>query len=446
LVQTGFLERELEEGLDSVLGYAREALTETINIGIGETLTRTRKGRLIPNTTPLNPAAINAGLDNGMIPSTFSSEQYQFTLAPYGQSADVNLAQELAAIANLMIAYSRNNGVAAAQTLDRIAQNRLFSAYLGGNTRVRTDLGASSTTTCHVNDIRGFQFVSVNGVLTPISGTYPLTVTEVKVTSSGVSQTLSVTGAAADATNSSSTPGGISGVLTFATATAPVNLDALIAANAPAIFRPNNKPTDQQLTVGDSLTLGLVLDAVAYLRDNGVPPIMDPDGDGASYHCLLDNSTMRQLFADQQFLIAYQSQYQSQEYRRADIVRIFDTTFIPTTEAPVQQVGAGGDPNLAVRVRRPIVIGAEALIRGNFEGLEMWLNDRGFTPIGEVFLVNGVAQIIRPPMDRLQQIVSMTWHWIGDFAVPTDITAGPSIIPTASNSLYKRSAVIEVAG
>ena len=93
-----------------------------------------------------------------------------------------------------------------------------------------------------------------------------------------------------------------------------------------------------------------------------------------------------------------------------------------------------------------IVLGAEAIIQGDFEGLETWLNREGVTPIGDAFLVNGVAQIIRPPLDRLQQTASQTWTWIGDFAVPTDLTATTNIIPTASNALYKRSVVVEHAG
>jgi hypothetical protein len=99
-----------------------------------------------------------------------------------------------------------------------------------------------------------------------------------------------------------------------------------------------------------------------------------------------------------------------------------------------------------VTVRRPIIIGAEALLQGTFEGLEQWLNRDGFEPIGYVMLVNDIAQIVRPPLDRLQRTVSMTWTWVGGFAVPTDLTATTSIIPTSSNALYKRAAVIEVAG
>jgi hypothetical protein len=454
-LQTGFLEREFEEGLDSILAYRRAALQETVPSRIGETLTRTRKGRKTPVTVAMNPST-NTGLDNGLTPSSFTVEQYSFSLSEYSDTVDVNMIQELAGIADQMIADSRNNGVQAAQSLERIARSKLFGAYLGGNSRVRTDLGAGGTTTAHVDDIRGFTTVLVNGVVTAISSGNPLTVTETNIGGAGVNQTLTVTSAAADATNHSSVPDGVSGLLTFSAATTPVNGDALVANNAPNILRPFSHLTTAQLTGGDVLTMGIIEDAVAYLRDNGVPPMQD-----GTYHCILDNTSMRQLWADQDFKVLFAGRNDSSEYRDGDIIRLLGVTYIPTTEAYVQPAGqqyngttygqAGGatsPSNNAVRVRRPIILGAECIIQGDFEGLDTWLARQGVdtNAIGEVFLVNGVAQILRPPLDRLQQFCSLSWTWIGDFAVPTDITATTNIIPTASNALYKRAVVIEHAG
>ena len=453
ILQTGFLERELEEGLDSVLAYRRESVEETIPCRIGETLTRTRKGRKTPVTTPLAPGS-DTGLDNGLTSGTFTVEQYQFTMQRYADTVDINMLDDEAGIADQLIADSRNNGVQAAQSLERICRMRLFAAYLGGNTRVRTDQGAGGTTSCHVDDIRGFTTVLVNGVVTGISSGNPITVQETAISNAGVTQTLTVTAATADATNVSSVPDGISGVLTFTAATTPVNGDALVSTNAAKILRPFAHLTTAQLTGGDVLTLGLVEDAVAYLRDNGVPPMAD-----GTYHCVLDNTSMRQLWADQDFKILFAGRADSKEFRDADIISLLGITYIPTTEAYVQPAlqqyngatyGAAGTSTGAsqnlVRVRRPIIIGAEAIIQGNFEGLDKWLDRQGINAIGEVYLVNNVAQILRPPLDRLQQTASLSWQWIGDFAVPTDLTATTNIIPTASNALFKRAIVIEHAG
>ena len=143
-------------------------------------------------------------------------------------------------------------------------------------------------------------------------------------------------------------------------------------------------------------------------------------------------------------LIAYAARYQSREYQEGQIFELFGITFIPTTEAYVQNAYPSVGVN--VPVRRSILMGAESLLQGNFDGLETYLNVDGLNPLGAVMMVNNVAQIIRPPIDRMLRVLSLTWTWIGSFAVPTDQTATPVIIPTASNALYKRSIVIETAG
>ncbi len=453
-LQTGFLEREFEEGLDSILGYRREALVETVPARIGETITRTRTGRLAPVTTNLLPAN-NTQLDNGLSIGDANLEQYALTMLQYGHATDINLMDDMAAIANNLERASRNNGVQAAQSLERIGRANMFSAYLGGNSRVRTDLAASTTTTCRVDDIRGFLTVLVNGVPTPVSGGNTLTVYETAVGGSGVTQTLTVSAAVADATNKSTTPDGVSGTITFAAATAPVNGDALVAANAAQILRPYGRSTVAGLTGGDVLTLSILQDATTLLKNNAVPPTAD-----GTYHVILDNTSLRQLFADQDFKVLYAGRNQSAEFQSSDIVSLLDMTFIPTTEAYIQHPTAGyngavyadgnsgatGTAALAVNVRRPIVVGAELMIQGDFEGMEHWLDRENVNAINEVFLVDSVAHIVRPPLDRLGQFCSLAWNWIGGFACPTDITANNSIITTASNALYKRAVCVEHSG
>jgi len=130
------------------------------------------------------------------------------------------------------------------------------------------------------------------------------------------------------------------------------------------------------------------------------------------------------------------------------IVRLFGQTFVPTTEALIQNAstsGASGVSANSVGIRRPIVLGAEVLIEGDFEGMEQFLNREGMSPIGSAFMVDGVVQIMTPPLDALQQWAKLAWDWIGGFAVPTDLTATPSIIASASSSLFKRACIIETS-
>jgi hypothetical protein len=452
MLQTGILEREFEEGLDSNLAYRRVCLRETVPNNIGETITRTRTGRKTPVTTPLGIVTFS-NLDNGLTSSDAALEQYTFTMRDYGDTTDVDLMANQAVIASNIVRAARNNGVQAAQSLERIARSRLFSAYNGGNSFVRTDLGASSTTTCHVDDVTGFQTVLVNGVVTAISGSNPLVVQETSVLS-GVTQALSVTAFTVDGTNHSQHPNGASGTITFATATTPVNGDSLVAATAAKVIRPYGHLTTAQMQGSDTLTLGLLLDAVTQLRLNTVPPM-----DDGTYHCILDDASMRQLWSDQQFIVLYAGRYQSQEYQQGQIFSLLGLTFIPTTETYIQPAltsfsgvtypsvsGATGASQILTPVRRPIVVGSEAIIEGDFEGLEYWLQQQMVSAIAEVVLIGGVAHIFRPPLDRMQRQLSLTWDWIGDFAVPTDATATSTIIPTASNALYKRCVVVEHSG
>lgn len=443
-LQVGFLERELEEGLDSVLAYRSCAVQETIPGRIGETLTRTRKGRKVPTKTPLPVSTMNA-LDNGMSPSSYSIEQYSFTLQTYGDTVDVDLLGSEATIADDFIANSRNNGVQAAQSRELIARYKLFSAYLGANTRVRTDLGAGGTTTCHVDDVRGFLYTWVNGTPTGVSSANPISVQEYAVSAGGVTQTLNVTGVTIDGTNLSSSPDGISGVLTFSAATTPVNGDALIASFAPSIKRPSGHLSTAQLTMQDTLTLGLLQDSVASLRANGVPVMSD-----GTYHVILDDISHRQLMADQDFKVYFASRQDSEVIKRSDVYVMLGMTFIPTTNAYVQTTannnGATGASAVNVTVRRPIVLGAESLIEGNFEGMETYLDREGVDPIANTMMVDNVLQIVRPPLDRANRFAALTWQTIVDYAVPTDLTATPSIIPTASSAAWKRCAIVEHAG
>jgi hypothetical protein len=445
LVQTGFLERYLEIGLNSVLGYNRLSLRETIPNGVGESVTKSKYGRKSPVTRPLNPSFMSS-FDSGLQPSGYQTEQYSYTMQPYGDSADVNLLQAEVLIADQLKAFSYNNGVQAAQSLDRIAKMKLFAAYDTGNTFATA---TGTTTTVHVDDIRGFQTVLYNGRPTAVTASTPLTCVEISASTGQTVQTLTVTSVAADAVNTSIFPSGdplnfvsdgISGTLTFSTATAPVSGDAIISSQAPTIIRPNARVTTTALTAADIISMGTIFDAVTQLRNNAVPPMAN-----GQYETTLSNTSLRQLFADQDFKVLFAGRDQSSEFRAFDIISMFGVTFVPNTEAYQQNPATDGSVSLSVKVDRPIVSGDGAILRGDFEGLTTWLNKDGVTPVGTVMLVDGIAQVLRPPMDRLQTTVSLSWMWVGDYAIPTDLTATPSIIPTASSAAYKRALVIEHA-
>jgi len=229
----------------------------------------------------------------------------------------------------------------------------------------------------------------------------------------------------------STAPNGISGTLTFSanvSTTDGTAGNAVISSVAPAVFRPNARATTKALTTGDTLDMKSVLSAVATLRSNNVPTI------GGLYNAYLDDQQLLGLFQDSQFQLLFRGAYNSTEYRQGDVFSLLGVRFIPTTEAPQQaSLGAGA-------IHRAIICGSGALIEGDFAGT-------GAADVATqnaiTSMVDGVAMITRPPLDRLQQIIAQSWYWIGGFTLPSDQTASTSILPTATNSVYKRATVIE---
>lgn len=425
IIQQNFLEQEFKEPLQSKLAYRSIADRESIPTKIGETITKTRAGLKSPVTTPSNPAT-NTNLDNGMTPSTFSVEQYSLTLNQYNDTIDLNIVTNKVGLGDQFLKNARVNGTQAAQSLERLARNKLFGAYLGGNTRVRVTLGAPAAT-ISVDDIRGFQttFNTVGQVVSVSAGA------TVNVVVGATSYVLNA--AVADGSNVSTAFGGISGTLTFTTNVSVADgtaLNAVTHFNGSTILRPSGRATTAALTGADILTMGLLLDAQAQLRNNA--PM-----ESGNMKAFLDNKSMRQLFADPDFKTLFQGQYGSKEYVDGMIFNLLGIDFVPTTEAPVQAPSGA----VAVTVRRPIVVIGGALIEGDFAGMaEMMENESQI-----VSVVDEVAMVTRPPLDRLGQIVAQSWYWIGDFTAPSDQTTNLNIVPAASNAYYKRAVVIETS-
>lgn len=451
VIQENYLERAFEKPLRALLGYRSIADREDFPNGIGETLTKTRAGLKAAATTPLNPAN-NTNFDNGLTSSSFGVEQYTLTIDAFGDTIDLNTVTQGVGIADQAVVNARVNGEQAARTLDTLARDALFGGknvtgvggYLGGNTRVTATLSEAAASVA-VDDLRGFMNVlTANGVLSSVSTTTPMTVII-------GSNSYSVVGYTADAVNISTAPNGISGTLNLSgnvtVADGTLN-NAVISATAPQVIRPNGRLTTAALVApsgqygstsydpGDVLFMQNVLAAVATLRNNAVPEI-----DGA-YHCYLDNSQLLGLFRDQDFKLLYQGQYKSESYRAGTVFELLGVRFIPTNLAPQQLLNGVG------RVHRALVCGKGALVEGDYTGTreEAIRAAGGYPDDRTISVVDGVTHIIREPLDRLKQIIAQSWYWIGGFALPTDLTANATVIPTATNSYLKRGVIIESLG
>lgn len=434
-IQQGFLEREFKTGLQSATGYRDIADREEVKINVGESVTKTRAGLKAPVVTPLAPAS-NTNLDNGLTPSAQTIEQYTLGIDQYADTIDLNIVTSQVGIANQFLLNAFTNGAQAKQSLDRLARNSLFSAYLGGASRVRTTLGAPAAT-INVDNVLGFEQVLVNGKMVSVSGTNTASVLV-------GSNLYTLTGVARDGTNVSTTPLGVSGTLTFSSNVSVADgttANAVWHSNAPALIRPNGKfiggsgtqslAATTALTSSDVLTLGAIEDAIAICRNNtGIQNQM--------FNLYLDNVSMRQLFADGDFKLMYQGQYGSSEIKEGRTFQLMGANFIPTTESPVQTLGN-------IKVRRPILVAQGALVEGDFAGMKDKAAELAEVNNSEIHMIDGVCQVTRGPIDRLQQIIAQSWFWIGGFVAPTDATANSNIIPTAGNQYLKRAVVIEHA-
>jgi hypothetical protein len=430
IIQQGFLAREFEQAIRSRLGYRACADREDISVGIGETLTKTRAG-LKPSVTIPIPASFNTNLDNGLVPTGWGVEQCTLIINHYASTTDLNMVTSRVGIASQFLQNAYVNGEQAARSLDELARNALFSPYFGGNTRVRTTL-ASASPQVAVDDIRGFQTIFFNGVQSPVGSTSSMTVTI-------GSNTYTLVGAAADQVNAATAPGGLSGVLTLAGNVSVQDGtvgNTVQAATASVIMRPNRRTNTSALLQSDVMSMDSVLDAMAALRMNAVPDI------GGAYNCYLDPVSARQLFADPDFQRLFIGLTSANEVFRPGmgvVNEFLGVRFVLTTEAYVQ-----AHPTIAgSSVRRPIMVGQGALIEGDFAGMTA---DDVAPHAAEIALIDGVAMVTREPLDRLQQIISQSWYWIGGFCAPSDTTTTSFTVPTATNAAFKRAVMIEHIG
>jgi len=450
--QQGFLARMFEEGLDSESAFSHDVVVEMIPIRAGNSITKTKIGRTPPQPTPLNPVNVT-GLDNGLTATTPSLEQYTYNVNQYAGNKQLDLLEEQEGIADQLMALAHTNGVEAAQTIERVLKQTWFAAYNTGNTWIRDDGSASDPTEAkiYVDDIRGFQVNWVNGVPTPVAVDNPLPVQEVAF-NGGVTQTFNIIAAVADVPTQSVYPAsvvgsssdGISGYLTISpsASTLPVAGDAIISSLASPVYRPNNKQGTNQLTSQDLLSISLLQTAQASLSQNAIPRHRD-----GTYHCYLDYHSMTELLIDSQFQIMYASRGNNPEYQNNQVFTLLGMTFIPTTEVYLQaSVAAAGMQSLlpGTNIHRVLITGMGGLYQGHFSGLESFAKrGEAVGSVSEIYMVDHTAHIVRAPIDNMGRQVQMTYLSVFGVVCPTDLTANPSIIPTASNAAFKRAVVIE---
>lgn len=406
MLQNGILDRVFQEALRPNFIFPAIADSEAWAGNLGDTKTFTRKGLLAPQTTPIT------GSDTAV--QTYGIEQWSVAMDQYGVAVETNMLGSSMALASKYLADVETLGINAGQSINQIARNKLYSAYAGGRAWVTT--AGSSDTSMVVNSVSGFQSVQVNGVLTPVSGSNPLTVSV-----AGTANTVVGVNAGTN-------------TLTLGTARVDVAGDYVVAANAPVSVRAAAANSAYDLTSSNTATFAMFRAAVARLRKMNVPTV------NGYYVAHIDADTETQLFADADFKQALTGRVDSPVYMDLSIGRFGGIDWVRNIEAPTILGGSGGN----VTVHRPIVLGAGAMIAAPFSEMGSLLMGTGVEDVPEIRMIDvapgvDVAVIVRPPQDRLQQVLDTSWSWVGDYGIPSDALSGND------PALFKRGVVVEHA-
>jgi len=405
MLQNGILDRVFRDALVPNFLFPAIADSEPWQGGLGDTKTFTRKGLLTPATTPVT------GSDPS--PSTYGIEQWSVVMDQYANSMDTNMLSNAMALANKFLADIETLGINAGQTINQIARNKLYAAYSGGRTWATS--ASTTSTALVVQSVDGFSTVLVNGVPTPVSGANPLSIT------------VGGTGNTVVGVNTATK------TLTLGTAISATVGQAVVAANAPSTIRAAGTNSAYDLSSSNTATFAMFRSAVARLRKMNVPTL------GGYYVAHIDPDTEAQLFSDSDFKQALQGRVDSPIYRDLSIGRFGGIDWVRNIETPTISGGSAG----TLTVHRPIVLGGSALMAAPFDGTGSLLSGTGVEDVPEVRMVNvapgvDITLLVRPPQDRLQQVLSSTWSWVGDYGVPTDAGTGDA-------ALFKRGVVVEHA-
>lgn len=450
LIQEGLLEREFHDGLFPNLAYRAEFDAEKWEGNTGTEIFMSRPGLLAPVVTPLQPGAEPTVAD---VPY----EQWSMRLDQYGSAIDTDMPTSAVANSNLFLRNIHQLGLQAGQSINRIARNVMFKAYLSGQTTMTASATAGATT-LQVAALNGFTDVVTPGSTVrpqPVSAANPLPVTI------GTGASLEVKNVIAAAPNDPTDPFG-PGVLTLSAGL--TNNQALrasvVSAYAPRVVRSTAGSSVDAISASDTLNIQQIVNAVSLLRQSLVQP-HDEDG---YYHAHISPLSQAQFYADPIFQRLHQSLPDGDAYSEGFVDKMTGIKFIMNQESPTSLnsgtlTATGSSGKYGSEIGAEVTNGAginigRVLITGKGAGYERYLDEGLYTTeagttgkIGDFDVVNNgvsilterIRLVIRAPLDRLQQKVSAAWSITTGFSIPSDITApsGPQ--------RFKRAMILEHA-
>ncbi len=446
LIQDRTLERVYHDSLFPNLLFRGEAKPELWQANLGERQIFTRTGLIEPVIDPLTP-----GFDP--VPGEYGAEQWTAEARQLGLTIPTHMPTSYVSLASLFLQNTQKLGLNAAQSLNRAVRDRLFQAYLGGETVTLAAVGAG-VNQIQVASLNGFTERLNGGALQAVSPSNPLPIT---FTVGEPANTV-----IGFAPLNPLQPLG-QGVLTLGanTSVGVAQRAGVLAGTRSRRLRVGGAATVDGLSGTNIVTLNTFISAVSRLRDQNVPPHAD-----GYYHVHVSTQAEEQLFQDNHWQRLHQSLPDSVAYRQLAIGVAVGCVFYRNTELPtpstvkaantVTDAGGGGlatsNPQIGgeltnesgLTIRRALVTGGGCIYEKYLDESK-FITEAGVNgKIGQFSIVNGgvsvmaqrIRYILRAPQDLLQQVVHQTWSWSGDFPVPSDAVAG-------DGARFKRAVIIE---
>lgn len=448
LQQLGLIERALYDALFPNMLFRSEAEVDEWPVHTGTEILSTRSGLMTPKTKPLR-----AGVDPD--PDYLPHEQWYMRLNRYGSRIDTHMPTSATANADLFLDNIKGLGLNAAQSMNRIVRNALYSPYLGGNT-VMIAGGVTGDTTIRVASCNGFTDVVTTDAAgsvrpQPVSTTWPLT-----ISITGVTGTRQVTGYVLDNPDDLLGPGTLQ--LSASLGATVATRSPVISSAAPVIYRVGGGASVDAIGSNDVLQFQDLNAAAAILRTNNI--LKHEDG---MFHAHLPPSGVTNLGTDDLLRRGMNANIESSYYKDAFIGELYKTALMENNECPdssnsgaltltganamySEDIGAETINEGGTRIGRIVITG-----RGCLQ--ERWLNEDAYVTeagvggkIGEFDVATNGIQVetlrtklvIASPINALLDKVRASWSSSTSFAAPTDKATG-------NGSRYKRAVVIEFA-
>ena len=449
LVQEGTLERAFHDALFPRLLYRGEAEPRIWPGQVGDQLVFTGAGLIKKNMRPLPP-----GTDP--TPKTYTSEQWVAQAQQYADSQDTHMPTSIAAIVNLFYRNAQQLGLQAGQSLNGLVRNKMYNSAMAGHTVADGTQPAGNTV--RVKRLNGFtrarrpDLAGASPVkFELVSPTNPLPA-RLFTTGSGIENARNIVGFTPDNPGDELGPG----VLTFdGAALTFTDRDYLLASSRTFMVRVGGGNSVDAVGAADTLKLQDIRSAVSRFWSTNVPEF----GDGY-FHCHMDPTSQAQVYNDPEFQRLMTSLPDMFPYKNFALGHLLNTVFFRNSEAPLPETVEGsavGNPftlddpfggelynATSVRIHRPLFVG-QGLIMEYYMDLASLMTEAGVTGrVGEPRITNNgievfserIQLIIRSPLNRLQDMVSTSWKFIGDWPVRTDSATG-------DGAAFKRALIIE---